>query len=422
MRNPFRRRRQPTEEPQPERRDLGVNDMSWPVDSLASPAAGSVDGALRLAPVFAAGRLLSSSVASLPLQVYRRRGGERERIDTPALFERPSQTGTLRDWVFRAMTSLVYRGNAIGVVTARDYLEFPTRVEWLNPLDVSVTDTRPRPGTGSFTDPVWHVRGQRVPESDIVHIPWFVMPDQVLGLSPLRHYMTTVSTGLAAQRFSDDWFASGGVPPGRFRNAEQTVDQHEARVIKQRLMQAIRSHQPIVYGRDWEYEPITVSPNEAAFVDTMRLTATQIASIYGIPPELIGGETGGSYTYSSPEQRSIEFVQLALLPWLTTLESHLSTLLPRGQYVRFNADALIRTDAATRYANYKIAREIGLMSVDEIRALEDMAPLPGGQGDTYTPLTLQAKGAGEPSRTGPEGRRLRLVEEATDAEQEQQTG
>jgi phage portal protein BeeE len=72
-------------------------------------------------------------------------------------------------------------------------------------------------------------------------------------------------------------------------------------------------------------------------VQTMRLTASQIASIYGIPPEMIGGETGGSMSYSSPEQRQIELVQFSLLPWLALLESHLSNLLPRGQYVKFDA-------------------------------------------------------------------------------------
>jgi len=389
MRNPFRALWRGRGE-EPERRDLGVGSVSWPVEDLASPGSGTVHGALRLGPVFAAGRLLSSSVASMPVQVYRKVGERRTKLPPPSLFTKPSATGELHDWIQRAMTSLVYRGNAVGLIVERDYLEYPTRIEWLNPSDVMVEDSLPMGQRGSFTNPVWYWCGTELPAEDVVHIPWFPVAGRVWGLSPLMAYAMTVSTGLAAQRFSDDWFRSGGVPPGRFKNANQAVNQDEASVIKRRLVQAIRSHEPIVYGKDWDYEPITVSPTEAQFVETMRLGATQIAAIYGIPPEMIGGETGGSMTYSSPEQREIELIQFALLPYLTKLEAHLSALLPRGQYVKFNADALIRTDIETRWSVHEKARLIGAKSVDEIRAAEDMPPLPNGEGQDYTPLPVQA--------------------------------
>lgn len=391
MRNPFRRwgwTRQGAGAP--ERRDIGAGDVSWPVDDLASPAAMSVEGALRLAPVFAAGRLLASSVASLPVQQYRRRGEERTKLPLSSLFVKPSAVGTLDDWIWRAMTSLIYRGNAVGVVMERDWLEYPTRIEWLNPADVWVQDQMPMGQRGSFTDPVWHYCGVELPSEDVVHIPWFTLPGRVWGLSPIAAYAVTVSTGLAAQKFTDDYFRAGGTPPGQFRNTQQVVDQKDAGIIKRRLVQAIRSHEPIVYGKDWEYTPITVSVQEAQFVEVARLSATQIAAIYGIPPEKIGGETGGSYTYSSPEQRQIEFIQDALLPWLTKLENHLGVLLPRGQYIKFNADALIRVDILTRHEVYEKQRLIGKNTINEIRAVEDEAPLPDGEGDTYEPLPLLA--------------------------------
>lgn len=389
MRNPFRGmfRRQ-------EQRDIGPGSVSFPVSPLAEPGAVSVDGALRLAPVFAAGRLLASSVSSLPLQRYRRNGEDREKLPQAALFKDPAAVGTYRDWMFRAMTSLVYQGNAVGLIWERDALEFPTKIEWLNPADVWVEDSMPMGQIGSVTNPVWHWRDVRLPTEDVVHIPWFTLPGRVWGLSPLGAYAVTTSTGLAAQRFSDDWFKSGGIPPGRFKNTNQTMTAEQVTAIKARLVAAIRSHEPLVYGSDWDYEPITVSPQEAQFVETMRLTASQIASIYGAPPEMIGGETGGSYTYSSPEQRQIEFVQFALLPWLTTLEEPLSRLLPRGQYVKFNADAFIRVSITTRYKNYLTARQMGKNSIDEIRAMEDESPLPNGQGHDYTPLQQLGRAQG----------------------------
>jgi HK97 family phage portal protein len=376
---------------EPERRRLDAGAMSWPIDELADPAAVSLEGALRLTPVFAAGRLLASSLSSLPIRQYRKSGDARSALPLSSLFMKPGAQGTLDDWLFRAMTSLVYGGNAVGLVMERDYLEYPTAIEWLNPVDVFVEDSLPIGLRGSPTDPVWSYRGVEIPSEDIVHIPWMTHPGRVWGLSPLAAYAVTVSTGLAAQRFSDDWFKSGGQPPGHFRNTTQTVDQTEATTIKRRLVQSIRSHEPIVYGKDWEYSPISVNLAEAQFVDTMRLGATQIAAIYGIPPEMIGGETGGSYTYSSPEQRQIEFIQMSLLPWITKFESHLSALLPRGQYIKFDADHLIRTDIETRYTVYERSRLIGVMNRDEIRAKEDMPPLPDGAGgEDYTPLPIQA--------------------------------
>jgi len=382
-----------------EQRALTPESMSFPSAPLADPTALSVDGALRLAPVFAAGRLLASAVSTLPLQRYRKVGNRREKLPNAGFFENPAMVGTYRDWIFKAVTSLAYQGNAVGLVLERDDLEYATKIEWLNPADVRVDDSMPVGKVGSPTDPVWHWRDVRLPSEDVLHIPWFTLPGRVWGLSAVAAFAVTTSTGLAAQRFADDWYKSGGVPPGRFKNTNQTITQAQATAIKQRLVASIRSHEPLVYGSDWDYEAITVNPADAAFVETARLTATQIAAIYGVPPEFIGGETGGTYTYSSPEQRQIEFVQFALLPWLVTLEQPFSRLLPKNQYVKFNADAFVRVDIGTRYKNYLTARQMGKNSIDEIRAWEDEAPLPGGQGQDYTPLQQLAKPAAAAKET-----------------------
>lgn len=365
-----------------------ISTLPWDHGGTLNPAAVSVDRALQLAPVYAAGRLLASSVASLPLQGYRKAGEARQKIPLPSLFASPSVEGTLHDWLFRAMTSLIYRGNAVGLVTARDGFAYPVMIEWLNPSDIQVQDSN-MSGPGSFTDPIWYWKGRVLPRDDIVHIPWFVLPGRVWGLSPIEAYAATVNIGLAAQIYSTDWFNSGGAPVGTFANADKEIDPSEAATIKQRLVTAMRSHEPIVHGRGWKYEvPVSISQQDAAFIETMKLGASQIAAIYGIPPEMIGGETGSSMTYANVEQQSINFIQFTLLPWITRLESAFFALLPRPQYVKFNVDALIRVDSRTRWGNYQIARNIGLMNVDELRALEDLPPLPDGQGQDYAPLAV----------------------------------
>lgn len=284
------------------------------------------------------------------------------------------------------------------MITTRDGFGFPTTIEWLPHGWANVEDSNIS-GPGSFTDPIWRVLGRPVPTDSIVHIPWFVFPGRIWGLSPISAYATSVNTALAAQDYKADWFKAGGVPPGTFKNQRQTVEQADARTMKARLVEAIRSHEPLVYGADWEYSPITVPAVDAEFVDTMRLTATQIAVIYGIPPTMIGGETGGSLTYATVEQNSINFVQFGLLPWFTRFEAAFDQLLPARQYVKFNADAMIRTDIQTRYNVYQLARSIGAMNRDEIREREDEAPLPGGQGKDYTPLDLQYAEVAHATRT-----------------------
>jgi HK97 family phage portal protein len=392
MRNPFRGMFTASSDSGQEKRRLDTSSVSWPATDLASPSAVSEEGALRLGAVLAAGRLLAANISAVPVYTYRQAtDGPPQKLSNGSLLTQPCAQGTLHDWVFRAVTSLAYRGNAVGLVTSRDYLEYPTTIEWLDPAWVTCEDRMaPLGEPGSFTNPKFFYFGELLPPEDIVHIPWFQLPGRVWGMSPLGAYSTTVSTGLAAQKFSDDWYRSGGVPPGRFRNTNQVVDQADATVIKRRLVSAIQSHEPIVYGKDWEYEPFAISPNEAQFVQTMRLTASQIAAVYGIPPEMIGGETGGNLSYSSPEQRQIELVQFSLLPWLALLESHLSALLPRGQYVKFDADVLVRADLKTRFEVHEKKRLIGWDNVDGLRATENEPPLPGDAGTDYTPLPIAA--------------------------------
>jgi HK97 family phage portal protein len=123
----------------------------------------------------------------------------------------------------------------------------------------------------------------------------------------------------------------------------------------------------------------------------MRLTATQIAVVYGIPPEMIGGETGKSMTYHNVEQHGINFVSFSLRGWLDKLEAAFSELTPRGHVVKFNPDGLIRMDSLARFQIYQIQRNIGFANINEQRAKEDMAPITEDMGDDYTPLQVMVQ-------------------------------
>lgn len=372
-----------------EQRD--ITSVPWDAGGPVRRGRVSPEQALSLVPVFAAVRLLATQVASLPLQTYRRTGDGRVKLPAGSLFTSPSVQGTLYDWLHRCVTSLALRGNAYGLITARDNMGYPTMIEWLHPDDVWVEDLA-LSGPGSFVNPIWYWQGRVVPSEQMVHIPWFSVPYRVRGLSPMEACATAVSMGVEAQDYTVTWFANGAVPPGTFQNTQKIVDQKQSDEIKARLRRAIRSREPLVYGADWDYKPIAVSAHEAKFIETLKLTATNVANIYGVPPDMVGGDAGASgLTYRNEANGSLDFVKFTLRSWLEPLEEKLSTLLPRSQYVKFNLDALLRADLPARMQAYVQARQIGLFSIDEIRALEELPPLPDGKGRDYTPLLSAGK-------------------------------
>jgi len=357
-----------------------ITSLPW---NVGGPASTSVDAerALQLVPLFACVRLLSDQVASLPLQLFRRNGQDRQPIDfIPQLFFAPDVQGDLFTWLQKCVVSLALRGNAYGFITRRDSLGFPIMIEWWNPDDVWVDELVP-------TSPVYYWRGREVPAEDIVHIPWVVLPGKVVGLSPVAAFAQTIGVGLETTSYGLSWFNNGGTPPSVLKNSQKTVQPQESEEISDRLSARIRARKPLVIGADWDFTALKVSPEESQFIQTMRLNASQIAAIYGVPPTMVGGDSGGSMTYANVEQESNNLIALTLRPWLVRLESKFSRLMPGAQYVRFNVDAMIRTSLIERYNAHGLALAQGWRNRDEIRAIENLSPLPADAGgETYAPL------------------------------------
>jgi HK97 family phage portal protein len=141
-----------------------------------------------------------------------------------------------------------------------------------------------------------------------------------------------------------------------------------------------------------KWRQISISPNESQFLETRQFQRSEIAMLFGIPPHMIGDTEKSTSWGTGIEQQSIGFVTYTLRPWLTCIESVLSNLLPRGQYAQFNVDALLRGDQKGRYEAYLQARNAGWMNVNEIRELEDRAPIPNGD-DYLQPLNYGPLGS-----------------------------
>ena len=355
-----------------------------------SRQAFGVDGALGLPALYAGTKILSDNTASLPVNIYHKTAdGRKVPYTGPHLFERPSVLGTTYDWMFSCLSSLTLQGNAWGLITGRDGFGFPTGIEWIPPDYVNVEQEISQPLNPLATKVFAYGRNMKWygPDTELFHVKGYALPGRLEGISPLRAFALTVLAGFEAQRYGTSWYESGGFPPGTFQNSELEVDPEQAAMIRQMLVTSLRRREPLVYGRDWDYTPVTVPPSEAQFIDAMQLNATHIAAILDLPPNRVGGKSGDSLTYSTVEQNQLQVIE-ALRPWLVRLEYAFSDLLPSRRVVGFNTDALLKTDLKTRTEIYQIQRNIGLRSTDELRELEDLAPLPKGAGSESLPLQL----------------------------------
>jgi HK97 family phage portal protein len=361
-------------------RSLGRSADTRAIETLpwisGGPSGRQIDASdwRSLIPYFASVRVLAEQVSALPMQSFREDGNLSKKIPDGELIKSPSVIDRRVTWVRKAVISLASRGNAYGIITGFDVFGFATGIEWIPPNEVYVDDTSP-----TLPRYYWASTANgyhEIPRERVVHIPWFVEPGKVEGLSPISAFARSIGVGLHAQEYGASWFQNGGVPPATFKNTQKTVSTEQAEEITSRLVASLRSGRPLTYGADWEFNAIEISPEEAQFIQTMKMNATQIAAIYGVPPEWVGGETGGSLTYNSPEQNSLHVYTTVLLPWLTLIEDHLSALLPERQFVKFNPDGILRGDAKTRYETHEIGIRAGFLTIDEVREMENRAPLP----------------------------------------------
>ena len=358
-----------------------VRDLSVPWDVDAGPSGMSTDRALTVVPVYAAVKLIAETASTLPLHAYARSGDGRKRRDSL-----PPAIGGV-SWRMQGFMSALMRGNAVGVLAGMGANGWPTSCTWVHPDRVRVDE----PADGSGVQ--WFVDNRPVPESAILHVPAVVMPGKTLGISPVSAFALTFDAGREAQLASRQWSRNRAVPGVTLQNTGATLTPDQSDAVAARAKEKIRTGEPFVSGKDWKLDVLSIPAGDAAFLESIKATATQVASIFTVPPEMIGGESGGSLTYNTVEQQAIQFLTYTVRPWLVRFEEALSAkLMPRPQYVQFSVDGLIRVDTEARYRIHKMAREIGLRNIDEIRALEDEAPLPDGQGQSYAPLALTQKG------------------------------
>jgi HK97 family phage portal protein len=330
----------------------------------------TIESALQLSTVWGCVRLLADSVSTLPLAVYR--GHDRDPIPTPPLLQRPSADHPeLADWLWAIMASLLLRGNAWGVITGRSGSTLlPAQVDLVHPDRVAVTTEEGRR--------VFRIGGTEYDREDLFHVKAYSWPGELEGLSPIAYAREAIGLGIAAERYGAKFFGDSAIPSGVV-TTDHRVDPQLAATIQERWRARHQGKRDVaVLGSGAKFQPITVAPDEARFIQSQQFNVSTICRIYGVPPEAMGGQTAGHEAYTSPEMRATDLLLWSIRPWLLRVERAVSGLLPSTQAAKFNAGGMVRATLRDRSEAHRIAIEAGFLTVNEVRELEDRPPLPEG--------------------------------------------
>jgi HK97 family phage portal protein len=350
-------------------------------DLMVTTSAGvtmNQDEALKLGTVYACVRLIADSISTLPMDTYIRRDGTRtpfrprpEWLDTPEI-------GVSRTEHFQqVLVSLLLNGNAFTRILRDD--QGIAGLIVLNPQRVEVRLNRATRRPEFVYD-----NRDVIASEDMIHITELRLPGELRGRSRIDMVKETLGLSKALDTFAQLFFGQGSQVGGIIEypgalTREQAKDLADSFELQHKSVR--RSHRPGVLFGGAKFTKTSVEPNEAQMLESRQFAVEEIARTFRCPPSMIGVTTPGAMSYASVEQNGIQFVQHTLRPYIVKIEDAYSTLLPGVAFLKFNVDALQRGDQESRYAAHASALVNGWSSINDIRRIEDMPPVDGG--DVY---------------------------------------
>ena len=364
---------------------------------------GSISGknvnersAMQMTAVYACVRILSEAVAGLPLHLYRynKDGGKEKALDHPLyglLHDEPNPEMT--SFVFREtlMTHLLLWGNAYAQIIRNGkgeilalYPLMPNRmqVDRNEKGQLVYTYTRSKDDANAKDCSPVVLR-----PDDVLHIPGLGF-DGLVGYSPIAMAKNAIGMAIACEEFGAKFFANGASPSGVLEHPGILKDPDKVRNSWNAAYGgSSNAHKVAVLEEGMKYTPISISPNEAQFLETRKFQINEIARIFRVPPHMVGDLDKSSF--SNIEQQSLEFVKYTLDPWVIRWEQSLSRALfskdeKRTFFFKFNVEGLLRGDYQSRMNGYAVGRQNGWMSANDIRELENLDRIPAeAGGDLY---------------------------------------
>lgn len=365
--------------------------------------------AMQMTAVYSCVRILAEAIAGLPLHLYRynSEGGKEKAIDHPLyllLHDEPNPE--MSSFVFREtlMTHLLLWGNAYAQIIRNSKGEVMALYP-LMPNKMSVDRDENGQLYYQYLRSIDEVGGKSetviLKPTDVLHIPGLGF-DGLVGYSPIAMAKNAIGLAIATEEYGAKFFANGAAPSGVLEHPGTIKDPQRVREAWQSQFGGSQNSGKIaVLEEGMKYTPISISPEQAQFLETRKFQINEIARIFRVPPHMVGDLEKSSF--SNIEQQSLEFVKYTLDPWVIRWEqSIMRTLLTpeekKSYFVKFNLEGLLRGDYQSRMNGYATARQNGWMSANDIRELENLDRIPAeAGGDLYlingNMLPLQQAGA-----------------------------
>lgn len=391
----FKNRKKSRDAPKVKDRTAG-SSFAFFMGSSSSGKSVTERSAMQMTAVYACVRILSEAVAGLPLHFYRYKedGSKEMAIDTNLyhlLHDEPNPE--MSSFVFREtlMTHLLLWGNAYAQIIRNGkgeiialYPLMPNKMQVDRDESGKLYYTYTRSEGEANT-----MQGSSVTlePKDVLHIPGLGF-DGLVGYSPIAMAKNAIGLAIATEEFGSKFFANGAAPSGVLEHPGTIKDPTRVREAWQsQFGGSVNSGKVAVLEEGMKYTPISISPEQAQFLETRKFQINEIARIFRVPPHMVGDLEKSSF--SNIEQQSLEFVKYTLDPWVVRWEQSLSrSLLSEDEkkvyFFKFKLEGLLRGDYQSRMNGYAIARQNGWMSANDIRELEDLDKLtPEQGGDLY---------------------------------------
>lgn len=343
-------------------------------------------------------QVLSHSLAMLPLYIYRNLDkGKQIAKDHPLYSILQFQPNPeMSSFIFREMMMmhLLLRGNAYAEI------EFDNagRVKNLWPIYPDFVLVRRDKDTGAIVYDV-NTRSFAVtlPAYRMLHIKG--MGDNgLMGRSLIAIARDAIGLTLATEEFSERFYSNNAKPSGFWGYPAGTSNEKLelfAKSIKGNHEGLSNQHRTAVVEDCFKFNPITISQQDSQYLQTRQFQVAEICRIFGVPPTLVYDLTKA--TYSNIEQASLDFVIYSLMPWLIRFEQEFQRSViqkweQQSYFIKFDTREMLRGDLKTQSDSWKIGREGGWLSINDIREMQGLNPIPKGGDDYIMPLNFQVVG------------------------------
>jgi len=375
---------------------LGGNRYSFFFGNTSAGKPVNEHTAMQMTAVYSCVRILSETLAGLPLHVYKYNdsGGKEKNLKHPLytlLHDEPNPEMTSFAFRETLMSHLLLWGNAYAQIIRNGKGE----VIALYPLIPNkMTVNRDENGQlyyeySKTADDFYNVSNSTVilNPRDVLHIPGLGF-DGLVGYSPIAMAKNAIGMAIACEEYGAKFFANGAAPSGVLEHPGTIKDPKKVREAWQsQFGGSSNAGRVAVLEEGMKYTPISISPEQAQFLETRKFQINEIARIFRIPPHMVGDLEKSSF--SNIEQQSLEFVKYTLDPWVIRWEQSLMRSLlsheeKKEYFIKFNLEGLLRGDYESRMNGYSIGRQNGWMSANDIRELENLDRIsPEDGGDLY---------------------------------------